>query len=715
MIIGPVTTVSSFTGCVFSVPVTQIGTGNESVQIDIVVTGPDGSTHSATKTVTKSGTVSMTIDDPPLLAGANYTAVVTVTGNAEGSVTKNVSFTTLASAPTLGAFSTLWTPDPYMVVDLSGGASATSYPVSYLAAGPEGGWTEEYKTTKLVMRRIEAGTFTMGSPSDEIGRNDSIEDLHSVTLTKPFNIGVFEVTQEQWELVMGSNPSSYTGETRPVENVSYDTIRGSSSGAGWPSSRAADATSFMGKLRERTGVEAFDLPTEAQWEYACRAGTTTALNSGMNLTSISNDASMAAVGRYSFNTTDATGGHSQHTAVGSYLPNAWGLYDMHGNVRESCLDWHTSSLGTSAATDPVGASSGTHREARGGSWKTDARYCRSANRGGVEPQAQGPDLGFRLSMALPELTIPEDVSATLILPVTAIGAGNAYVDVLVTADGADGSSVTGEVQRVSADGGVVEVTLTGLTPYTEYTATAVATSSSGGTATRTLSFTTRASDPQIGAVFVMSQQDTAGAFLVPVNAFGAGNTEVTIKATAFGDDGTRAESSTICTALGNNYATISGLSPGTPYDVTITVTGNHGGSATASATITTTGTRTTIVSVVIDGDTLPTRWLIDNGIIQNSLGLTEADLIELWGTRAANGMTLHECYVAGLDPGDPDANLVAYIAMDEADEPVITWEPDFTPDRVYTVEGKETLSDAEWASPSNAASRFYRVKVELPE
>lgn len=416
--LGSVTTSPGRDNCVFSVPLTEIGTGNTSAQIDIVVTGPDGQTHSATTTVTESGMVSMTIDDPPLLAGANYTAVVTVTGSKTGSVTKNVSFTTLASAPTLGALST--------------------------------------------------------------------------------------------------------------------------------------------------------------------------------------------------------------NAV-------------------------------------------------------------------------------------------EDVSATLILPVTEIGAGNAYVDVLVTADGADGSSVTGEVQRVSADGGVVEVTLTGLTPYTEYTATAVATSSSGGTATRTLSFTTRASDPQIGAVFVMSQQDTAGAFLVPVNAFGAGNTEVTIKATAFGDDGTRAESSTVCTALGNNYATISGLSPGTPYDVTITVTGNHGGSATASATITTTGTRTTIVSVVIDGDTLPTRWLIDNGIIQNSLGLTEADLIELWGTTAANGMTLHECYVAGLDPGDPDANLVAYIAMDEASEPVITWAPDFTPDRVYTVEGKETLSDAEWASPSNAASRFYRVKVELPE
>ena len=322
--------------------------------------------------------------------------------------------------------------------------------------------------------------------------------------------------------------------------------------------------------------------------------------------------------------------------------------------------------------------------------------------------ASAPTLGAFSTNAV------EDVSATLSIPVAAIGAGNTYVDVLVTADGADGSSATGEVQRVAVDGGVAQVALSGLTPYTEYTATAVATASSGGTATETLSFATRASDPQIGAVFVMSQQDTAGAFLVPVNSMGAGNTEVTIAAIAVGDDGTRAESSTVCTALGNNYATISGLSPGTSYEVAIVVTGNHGGSATTSATLTTTGTRTTIVSVVVDGDTLPTRWLIDNGIIQNSLGLSETDLVALWGTTAANGRTLHECYVAGLDPGDPDADLVANISMNAASEPVITWAPDLTPDRVYTVIGRTNLTDSGWVEPTNESTHFYKVKVSLP-
>ena len=303
----------------------------------------------------------------------------------------------------------------YLVVDLSGGPDAERYPVSYLPDIPEGGWTEEYKTTKLVLRRIGAGTFTMGSPSDEIGRGTTYplhESQHSVTLTHPFYIGVFEVTQKQWELVMGLNRSSYTGETRPVEQVSYEDIRGSSNGAGWPTSSAVDATSFMGKLRARTGLEAFDLPTEAQWEYSCRAGTKTALNSGMNLTNISSDASMAAVGRYTYNTSDGKGGYSEHAAVGSYLPNAWGLYDMHGNVWEWCLDWFASSLGTSSVTDPVGASSGSFRVDRGGCWGDLARGCRSASCHHLNsPSSRVNHVGFRLFL--------HDASAVVEAPIVA--------------------------------------------------------------------------------------------------------------------------------------------------------------------------------------------------------------------------------------------------------------------------------------------------------
>jgi len=196
-------------------------------------------------------------------------------------------------------------------------------------------------------------------------------------------MGVFEITQKQWILVMGSNPSTYTGDARPVANVSFNMIRGTVNGAAWPANGQVDVNSFLGKLRARTAVT-FDLPTEAQWEYACRAGTGTALNNGMNLTNTSSDASMSAVGRYYCNRSDGKGGYSQHTKVGSYLPNTWGLYDMHGNVSEWCLDWFDT-YPLMAVTDPQGALSGSGRVRRGGGWMYNAWDCRSASRDCQEP------------------------------------------------------------------------------------------------------------------------------------------------------------------------------------------------------------------------------------------------------------------------------------------------------------------------------------------
>ena len=275
-----------------------------------------------------------------------------------------------------------------MVVDLSGVVDALSYPVSYLSSVPAGGWTDEYKTTKLVLRLIPPGTFMMGSPSDELGHNwassYNAEDYHKVTITNPFYIGVFELTQKQWQLVMGDTPSGYKGDARPVEQVSYNTIRGSVNGAAWPTHNQVDANSFMGRLRSKVNM-LFDLPTEAQWEYACRAGTATALNSGKSLKGTDkNCANMAEVGRYVGNTGDGKGGFSQHTKVGSYLENMWGLYDMHGNVAEWCLDWWQKNLGITKV-DPKGASSGSYRLLRGGSWQNNtlcgyAAACRSAYR-----------------------------------------------------------------------------------------------------------------------------------------------------------------------------------------------------------------------------------------------------------------------------------------------------------------------------------------------
>ena len=280
----------------------------------------------------------------------------------------------------------------YMVIDISGGIDAESYPVSYLSDVPEGGWTEEYKTLKLVLRAIPAGTYIMGSPDGEVGRAAN-EIEHKVTLTRPFYAGVFEVTQKQYELVMGINPAEYEGYTRPVEKVSYDDIRGSEKGAGWPANNAVDEDSFMGILRAKTGL-AFDLPTEGQWEFACRGLTTTALNTGKNLTGVDFCPNLGEAARYWNN-----GGEGyQHYAVGFYVPNAWGLYDMHGNVYEWCLDWNKQNLDSDSVTDPAGESSGSFRSIRGGSWYDNAQYCRSATRRLRRslPGNKYNDLGFRV-------------------------------------------------------------------------------------------------------------------------------------------------------------------------------------------------------------------------------------------------------------------------------------------------------------------------------
>ena len=291
---------------------------------------------------------------------------------------------------------------PYMVVDLSGGVDVAKYPVRYSATAPDV-TQDTCRTTELWLRLIFPGTFTMGSPEEELGR-ESNENLHQVTLTKPFYIGVFEVTQRQYQLVMGTNPSSCKGDTRPVENVSYNKLRGSVNGASWPTSNQVDEDSFFYVLRAKTSL-LFDLPTEAQWEYACRAGISTALNSGKNLTGTHTCSNMAEVGRYANNNNDGKGGYSEHTKVGSYLPNAWGLYDMHGNVLEWCLDWFYDG-NLSNATDPKGNTSGANRVLRGGSWSSyywynfygSAQICRSACRNYYHdgPRDSRNCIGFRL-------------------------------------------------------------------------------------------------------------------------------------------------------------------------------------------------------------------------------------------------------------------------------------------------------------------------------
>jgi formylglycine-generating enzyme required for sulfatase activity len=231
-----------------------------------------------------------------------------------------------------------------------------------------------YKTTKLVLKRLEAGTFKMQGSSN-------------VTLTKPFFCGLFEVTQRQYELVTGANPCSSTsygkGNTYPVHYVRYGMIRGSSNGAKWPSSSAVDSSSFMGKLRSCTGLD-FDLPTEAQWEYACRAGTTTTYSYGNS-----------ANGNYMWYSSNSS---SKTHPVGSKSANPWGLYDMHGNVWEWVQDRH-GDYNADAVVDPQGPYMGWCRVIRGGSWDNNAGGCRLANRDPYAPANRYCNIGFRLVLS----------------------------------------------------------------------------------------------------------------------------------------------------------------------------------------------------------------------------------------------------------------------------------------------------------------------------
>ncbi|MBQ7403130.1 MAG: SUMF1/EgtB/PvdO family nonheme iron enzyme [Lentisphaeria bacterium] len=233
---------------------------------------------------------------------------------------------------------------------------------------------------KLEMVKITAGSFTMGSPAGELGRDED-ETQRQVTLTKDYWLGKYEVTQAQWQAVMGSNPSHFKGDNLPVENVSWH-----------------DAKEFCKKLNEiyadklPAGYQ-FDLPTEAQWEYACRAGTTTALNNGKDLTSsYGGCANLNDVAWYYQN----SGGKTHN--VGQKRANAWGLYDMHGNVWEWCRDWYGAYPGGSV-TDPAGPSSGSCRVVRGGSWYSYASSCRSADRNYYDPSLRNYYDGFRLALA----------------------------------------------------------------------------------------------------------------------------------------------------------------------------------------------------------------------------------------------------------------------------------------------------------------------------
>jgi formylglycine-generating enzyme required for sulfatase activity len=220
----------------------------------------------------------------------------------------------------------------------------------------------------LELKFCPFGNFTMGSPANEKDHFDN-EVQHSTTLTKPFYIGKFEVTQRQWQTVMGRNPSKFTnpGLDAPVEQVSWD-----------------DYQEFIKALNARVPGGGFRLPTEAEWEYACRAGSSNAF---------AGTGKLDEMGWYEGNDNKTT------YPVGQKKPNDWGLYDMHGNVWEWCQDWY-GDYASDAVTNPGGATSGLLRVYRGGSWSASAGNCRSANRRG-SPGDCSRERGLRLVRVTP--------------------------------------------------------------------------------------------------------------------------------------------------------------------------------------------------------------------------------------------------------------------------------------------------------------------------
>jgi len=243
---------------------------------------------------------------------------------------------------------------------------APATPVAGAIEGRAAGESREFGG--IEMRWCPPGDFMMGSPADEAGRlGDEVQAR--TRLKRGFWLASTETTQRDWERTMGTTPAYYKGDNLPAERISWN-----------------DAVAYVAKLNE-TGPPAvgwrWALPTEAQWEYACRAGSGTAFHTGVSL-----DETQAKI--------KLPGGAATTVKVGSFEPNAWGLHDMHGNVREWCADWHANAL--AGGSDPAGPESGTIRVRRGGSWNHELPACRSASRHKGPPDDSNSDLGMRLAI-----------------------------------------------------------------------------------------------------------------------------------------------------------------------------------------------------------------------------------------------------------------------------------------------------------------------------
>ncbi|MCQ2313870.1 MAG: formylglycine-generating enzyme family protein [Bacteroidales bacterium] len=249
--------------------------------------------------------------------------------------------------------------------------------------GGTGNKTFTVNGVSFEMIAVDGGTFTMGGTSEQGSDAESDETTHSVTLGD-YYIGKFEVTQELWEAVMGSNPSYFKGSNLPVEQVSWD-----------------DCQTFIRKLNSLTGAN-FRLPTEAEWEYAARGGNRSKgykYSGSNNISDVawfwenSGDRVLSGVWDYD----EIKNNNCRTHSVGTKSPNELGIYDMSGNVWEWCQDWY-GSYSSGSQTNPQGPSSASNRVIRGGSWYNDAGSCRVSYRDYFTPDDRDNDLGLRLAL-----------------------------------------------------------------------------------------------------------------------------------------------------------------------------------------------------------------------------------------------------------------------------------------------------------------------------
>jgi uncharacterized protein (TIGR02996 family) len=247
---------------------------------------------------------------------------------------------------------------------------------------------------------IPPGSFLMGSPESEEDRYADEGPLRTVTISRPFYLGVYSVIQTEYERVMGSNPSSFRpGGSRAQAVEGLDTSRFPVEGLSWP-----DAAAFCERLsalpEERRAGRIYRLPSEAEWEYACRAGTSTPFHFGRSISH--GQANFDTVHPYPPEDADSVDFPlSRPAPVGSYLPNAFGVFDMHGNMQDWCADWYASDYYQNApAVDPPGPAEGERRILRGGGWDDWGEFCRAAFRYDHPPDGAQEDFGVRVAMTL---------------------------------------------------------------------------------------------------------------------------------------------------------------------------------------------------------------------------------------------------------------------------------------------------------------------------